>query len=279
MDLAPVMRTAVRAAYAGAEVLRSRWKQPRSIGSKGPNDLVTDADLASEQTIIAAIRSAYPQHGIIAEESGSQLAPSSERWLVDPLDGTVNYAHHVPFFAVSIAFARRDDVLAGVVLNPMSGELFSAQAGKGAFLNAEPIEVSPETRLADSLLATGFPYDRSRGLDAMAGRLLRCVQASRGIRRLGSAALDLCFVACGRFAGYWEDGLQPWDSAAGALIVREAGGMTTDFSNRPFGTAGREVLATNGRIHADMLALLQSGSHAEGRMERSAEIGLFTKSR
>jgi myo-inositol-1(or 4)-monophosphatase len=258
MDMAAVMRTAVRAAYAGADVLRSRWQQPHSIGSKGPNDLVTDADIASEETILAAIRSVYPQHGITAEESGSQPSSSAERWLVDPLDGTVNYAHRVPFFAVSIAFACGDEVLAGVVLNPLSGELFSAQAGTGAFLNGEPIAVGPETRLADSLLATGFPYDRSRGFDAMAGRLLRILQASRGIRRFGSAALDLCFVACGRYAGYWEKGLQPWDSAAGALIVREAGGRTTDFSNRPFGADGREVLATNGRIHAEMLALLQS---------------------
>jgi myo-inositol-1(or 4)-monophosphatase len=257
-DMQPVMRIAVRAAHAGAEVLRSRWNQPRSVGAKGKNDLVTDADIAAEKAILAVIRSAFPQHGILAEESGSQAGSSPERWLVDPLDGTVNYAHQLPWFAVSIAFARGEEVLAGVVLNPMSGELFSAQAGKGARLNGAPIAVSPETRLADSLLATGFPYDLSRGFDALAGRLLRCMQASRGLRRLGSAALDLCFVACGRFAGYWEDGLKPWDTAAGALIVREAGGRTTDFFDRPFGADGREVLATNGRIHADMLALMQS---------------------
>jgi myo-inositol-1(or 4)-monophosphatase len=258
MDLAPVMRNAVRAAYSGAEILRSRWGRPRSIGSKGINDLVTDADIAAEKAILDAIRSAFPQHGIIAEESGSQAGSTMERWLVDPLDGTVNYAHQVPFFAVSIAFACGDEVLVGVVLNPMSGELFSAQAGKGAFLNGEPISVSLETRIADSLLGTGLPYDRSRGFDAVAERLLRCVKTARGVRRFGSAALDLCFVACGRFAGFWEDQLQPWDTAAGALIVREAGGVTTDFSNRPFGADGREVLATNGRIHADMLRLLRS---------------------
>jgi myo-inositol-1(or 4)-monophosphatase len=258
MDLTPVMRTAVRAAYAGAEVLRTRWSQPRTIDSKAPNDLVTDADHASEQAILAVIRSAFPQHGVIAEESGTRAGSSSERWLVDPLDGTVNYAHQLPFFAVSIAFARADEVQVGVVLNPLSGELFSAHAGKGAFLNGEPVRVGPETRVADSLLATGFPYDRSHGMEALAGRLLRCMLAARGIRRLGSAALDLCFVACGRFAGFWEDRLQPWDTAAGTLIVREAGGRTTDFSNRPVGADGREVLATNGRVHAEMLALLQS---------------------
>ena len=256
MDLDHIMQVAVRAAYESAQVLRARWKHLGSIDSKGPNDLVTDADIAAEEAIIRTIRSAYPQHGIVAEESGTRAGSSEERWLVDPLDGTVNYAHQVPFFAVSIAFARGNDVLAGVVLNPVSGELFSAQAGKGAFLNGEPIAVSPETRIADSLLATGFPYERSDGFEAMAERLLRCLKASRGVRRFGSAALDLCFVACGRFAGYWENRLQPWDTAAGALIVREAGGRTTDFSDRPVGADGREIAATNGRIHRDLLKLM-----------------------
>lgn len=260
MDLEPIMRVAVRAAARSAEVLRARWKHPISIDPKGPNDLVTDADIASEEAIIRTIQSVYPQHGIVAEESGAQPGSGEERWLVDPLDGTVNFAHQVPFFAVSIAFARGNEVLAGVVLNPLSGELFSAQLGKGAFLNEERIAVGPQTRISESLLATGFPYERSNGLEIMADRLLRCLKASRGVRRFGSAALDLCFVACGRFGGYWEDRLQPWDTAAGALIVREAGGTTTDFACRPIGTDGREVLATNGRIHADMLKLIGGGS-------------------
>lgn len=261
MQFEPIMRVAVRAAYESADVLRSRWKHLSSIDLKGPNDLVTDADVASEKAIIGTIRSVYPQHGIVAEESGTQPGSSGERWLVDPLDGTVNYAHQVPFFAVSIAFARGNEVLVGVVLNPVSGELFSAQTGRGAFLNGEPIAVSPETRISDSLLATGFPYERSIGFKTMADRLLRCLKASRGVRRFGSAALDLCYVACGRFAGYWEERLQPWDTAAGALIVREAGGITTDFACRPVGTDGREVLATNGRIHAAMLKLIGGRKH------------------
>jgi myo-inositol-1(or 4)-monophosphatase len=260
MELDHILRIAVRAAYAGAEVLRSRWKHLSSIDQKGPNDLVTDADIAAEKVIIRTIQSVYPQHGIVAEESGTQPGSAEEHWLVDPLDGTVNYAHQVPFFAVSIAFARGDDVLAGVVLNPVSGELFSAQAGGGALLNGEPIHVSPEARISDSLLATGFPYERSHGFEAMAERLLRCLKAARGIRRFGSAALDLCFVACGRFAGYWEDRLQPWDTAAGALIVREAGGVTTDFSNQPVGSDARQIIATNGRIHADLLELMRGGT-------------------
>jgi myo-inositol-1(or 4)-monophosphatase len=261
MDLDQVMSVAIRAAYRGADVLRTRWKHLDSIDAKAPNDLVTDADIAAEQAIIATIRSVFPKHGILAEESGAQPGSCGERWLVDPLDGTVNYAHQVPFFAVSIAFAQGDDVAVGVVLNPVSGELFSAQTGRGARLNGEPIGVNMEAHVSDSLLATGFPYERSHGFEAMAERLLRCLKASRGIRRFGSAALDLCFVACGRFAGYWETQLKPWDTAAGALIVREAGGMTTDFSNRPVGTDGREVLATNGRIHAEMLELMGVGSH------------------
>lgn len=261
MDLDRIMKVAIRAAYSGADVLRSRWKRLNSIEKKGPNDLVTDADLASEKAIIAILRSAFPEHGILAEESGAHSASGGGYWLVDPLDGTVNYAHQIPFFAVSIAFACGDDVRAGVVLNPVSGELFSAHTGAGAFLNGERIGVSPEPQVAESLLATGFPYERFRGFEPVAARWLRCLMASRGIRRFGSAALDLCFVACGRFAGYWEDQLQPWDTAAGALIVREAGGTTTDFSNRPVGVDGREILATNGRIHADMLMLMQGGSH------------------
>jgi myo-inositol-1(or 4)-monophosphatase len=256
MDLDHVLRIATRAAYGSAEILRSRWRHLNSIAKKGPNDLVTDADIAAEKAIIATIRSAFPEHGIIAEESGTQPGSGAAFWLIDPLDGTVNYAHRLPFFAVSIAFACGDQVLAGVVLNPLSGELFSAKIGNGAFLNGERIAVSPETRITESLLATGFPYERACGFKPMAARLLRGLKVSRGLRRFGSAALDLCFVACGRFAGYWEDQLQPWDTAAGALIVREAGGRTTDFSNRPLGTEGREVLATNGHIHADMLQLL-----------------------
>jgi myo-inositol-1(or 4)-monophosphatase len=257
MDLDQVMRVATRAAYQASEVLRSRWGSLRSIDKKGPNDIVTDADLASEAEIVACIQAAYPEHTIIAEEGGVRNGSSDYRWLVDPLDGTVNYAHQLPFFAVSIAFAQANEVLVGLVLNPMSGELFSAMAGRGARLNGFEIRVSAETRIEDSLLATGFPYDRIHGFDTMAERFLRCLKAARGIRRLGSAALDLCYVASGRFAGYWENRLQPWDTAAGILIVREAGGLATDFSNRPAGADGREVLATNGCLHRDMLTLLE----------------------
>lgn len=260
MDLDQVMLTAVSAAHRGADELRSRLGNLSSIAKKGPSDLVTDADTASERAIIATIQASFPGHAIVAEESGVRNSSAALRWLVDPLDGTVNYAHQVPFFAVSIAFAAGSDLRLGVVLNPVNGELFTAQAGQGARLNGQPIQVSLETRVSESLLATGFPYDLEDGFDARARRFLRCLKAARGIRRLGSAALDLCYVACGRFAGYWEDRLQPWDSAAGILMVREAGGSVTDFANRPSGVEAAEVLATNGHIHPDMLAFMEVGN-------------------
>lgn len=260
MDLELLERTAVRAAYRSCEVLRTRYGKLSSIDKKGPTDLVTDADFASETEIVATIRAAFPDHAIVAEEGGIRGGSADWRWLVDPLDGTVNYAHQVPFFAVSIACVQGDEVRLGVVLNPLSGELFTARSGGGAQLNRQPIHVSPETRVSESLLATGFPYDlRAPGFKRLTARFLRCLRAARGVRRLGSAALDLCYVACGRFAGFWENRLQPWDSAAGILIVREAGGRVTDFSNRPVGAEAREVLATNGGIHSEMLAFMEVG--------------------
>lgn len=262
MDLTTVSRVAVKAAYRSADILRSRIGHLSTVAKKGPTDLVTDADLASEAEIVRTIREVFPEHAIVAEESGTQAGASSDHcWIVDPLDGTVNYAHQVPFFAVSIAYAFRDAVRVGVVLNPLDGELFSAVEGAGARLNGQPIRVSPlEVELSESLLATGFPYDLEADFDALGARFLRCLRRARGVRRLGSAALDLCYVACGRFAGYW-DRVQPWDAAAGTLLVREAGGTVTDFQNNPVGTEVRDVLATNGGIHAELLSLME----VEGR--------------
>ena len=255
------MRTAVRAAYRSGDVLRERFGRLTSIGKKGPIDLVTDADLAAEAEIMATIRAAYPEDAIISEEIGSCDGSGERRWLVDPLDGTVNYAHQVPFFAVSIACFQNQLAQIGVVFNPLSGELFTARSGGGSHLNGQPIKVSKETLVSESLLASGFPYNLNHGFEPLAARFLRVLKAARGIRRLGSAALDLCYVACGRFAGYWENDLKPWDSAAGILIVQEAGGTVTDFTNRPAVPGAGEILATNGRIHADMLTLMEAGNH------------------
>lgn len=261
MDLDRAMQVALRAAYRGAEALRSAMGGGIQIQKKGLRDLVTDADLASEREIVQTIRATYPDHAVIAEESGTSVGISDYRWVVDPLDGTVNFAHRLPFFAVSIALEREQNPLVAVVLNPVSGELFSAMLGKGARLNGNPIQVSDKTLMSESLLATGFPYDLEPGFDVLTARFRRCLKRARGIRRLGSAALDLCFVACGRFDGFWEQHLKPWDMAAGILIVREAGGRVTDFSGGPNPTAKEEVLATNSRIHPEMLALMEEKTH------------------
>jgi myo-inositol-1(or 4)-monophosphatase len=257
MDLDQLMRVAERAAYRGAAVLRKRFGHLNRVDEKAPFDLVTDADTESETAIIATLRTAYPDHAVVAEESGLTAGDAECRWLVDPLDGTVNFAHAVAFAAVSIAFARGSELLAGVVLNPFSGELFSAVSGRGARLNGQSMRVNASDRVRESLLATGFPYQRS-DLDRLTARLGRFMHAAQGIRRFGSAALDLCFVACGRFSGYWEQGLQPWDTAAGCLIVQEAGGRVTDFSGRPFLIGGNEILATNRRVHDEMVALMEA---------------------
>ncbi len=258
MQLDTIERLAVKAAYRSADILRSRLGRLSRVSKKGPTDLVTDADLASEAEIVRTIREVFPNHCILAEEGGESAGDPDHRWIVDPLDGTVNYAHGIPFFAVSIAYAVHDAVQVGVVLNPLNGEMFSAVAGSGARLNGEPIAVSTEGEISECLLATGFPYDLEPGFEAMSARFLRCLRAARGVRRLGSAALDVCYVACGRFAGSWEGEVQPWDIAAGNLLVREAGGTVTDLRNHPVGADAREVLATNGRIHTALHQLMEA---------------------
>jgi len=256
MDLQSIHKIAQTAAYKGAEVVRSHLGALTRIDKKGAIDLVTEADIGSEKQIITTIMDAYPDHSILAEESGQQGQNSECLWIIDPLDGTTNFAHQLPIFAISIAFALKGECEVGLVLNPISGELFSAIRGKGATLSGLPINVSSADKISESLLVTGFPYNT----DAIAGNLLNrfiaCLQSAQGVRRLGSAALDLCYVACGRFDGYWEQYLSPWDTAAGALIASEAGAQVTDFADRPFRSEYLEILATNGHIHKEMLAKL-----------------------
>jgi myo-inositol-1(or 4)-monophosphatase len=257
MDLERIKRVAVAAAYKGADVLRRKLGKISGIDKKGASDLVTEADIGSEKIILSTIQTAFPDHAVLAEESGENNAVSDYQWLIDPLDGTTNFAHQLPIFCVSIAFAMQDDILVGVVLNPVNGELFSATRGQGARLNDQPVRVSGATAISESLLATGFPYNFHENFDPIITRYANCLRAARGIRRLGSAALDLCYVACGRFDGYWEQNLKPWDTAAGSLIASEAGAYVTDFSNRPFTVDANEILATNDGIHKEMLSLLQ----------------------
>lgn len=256
MDLEAIRRAAIGAAYQGGQVIRECLGRRIRIRKKGTIDLVTEADLGAEKAIISALRYRYPDHAVLAEEGGLTGGSSPHRWIIDPLDGTTNFAHGIPLFCISIAFESAGEILAGVVLNPVSGELFTAIRGGGATLNGVPVAVSDRAELVESLLVTGFPYEMTPGLDAALGRFGRCLAAAQGVRRLGAAALDLCYVACGRFDGFWEQGLKPWDTAAGTLIVQEAGGRVTAFDGGSYTPGQADMLATNGRIHEAMITLL-----------------------
>ncbi len=256
MDFEHAKRVGIEAIYRGARVLRDHFGRISQINQKGAFDLVTEADTESEKQIIKTIRKAFPDHAILAEESGANKGNAEYQWLIDPLDGTTNYAHQLPIFSIAIALAVHDEIVIGLVLNPMDGELYSAIAGKGAELNGKPIKVSSIASVFKSLLVTGFPYDFDKIAEPAMKRLSICQQASQGIRRLGSAALDICYVACGRFDGFWEQNLKSWDKAAGAIIAAEAGAVITNFSGRPFSIRQKEILVTNGRIHQEMLTLL-----------------------
>ena len=257
MDLNQAKRVAIAAAYRGGKILAAKLGRITRIEHKGVIDLVTEADREAESRIVDTIRQQYPQHGFLAEEGGAVQGQVDGLWIIDPLDGTTNFAHGLPTCCVSIAFMAEAAIQLGVVLAPFANELFVAVRGAGAQCNGRPIRVSPTGALVDSLLVTGFPYNVRDILEPTVKRFSRCLAASRGLRRLGSAALDLCYVATGRFEAFWEENLKPWDTAAGALIVEEAGGRVTDFANRYFQpTDSQTTLATNGRLHASMLQLL-----------------------
>lgn len=257
MDLEFVKRVGIAAAFKGGNVLRSHYGKIAKIDKKGDIDLVTEADTESEKVIIETIKKLFPDHSILAEESGWNKGETDHQWFIDPLDGTTNFAHGLGLFSISIAFALNGETVLGIVLIPETGEMFIAVKDRGAELNGRPISVSGAKTVSESLLITGFPYDLMDGLNPLMTRFANCLKASQGVRRLGSAAIDLCFVACGRFDGFWEQNLKPWDTAAGEFIAREAGAMITDFSNKPFSVNNNEILATNGNIHNEMLSLLQ----------------------
>src|SRR5579875_3894716 len=215
---------------------------------KGDYDLVTAADRASEQLIIKRLRERYPKHGIVAEEGGRAEMDAELRWYVDPLDGTTNFAHGFPMWNVTLALARRGEVIAGVVFDPLNRELFAAERGGGARLNGAPIRVSKAATLADSLVATGFP-NRKRPQNVNIHFYYQLAMLTHGVRRGGSAAIDLAYTACGRLEAFWEFGLNPWDFAAGTLLVQEAGGQATGMMGEPVDLQGRYLLADNGHIH------------------------------
>ncbi len=253
-------RACAAAALAGAAVVREahagRASSDFSIRYKGPVDLVTEVDRDSEEAVISRLRRDCPEVPILAEERGTVAgAHSDRRFLVDPLDGTTNFAHGFPVFAVSVAYEERGTVLAGAVVDPVRDEVFTAERGAGARRNESPISVSSAMALERALLATGFPYSRA-ALERALVRFCALARHARAIRRAGSAALDLCWLAAGRLDGFWEEGLRAWDTAAGELIVREAGGRVTDFAGDPFENGGPNLTASNGRVHEELLRLL-----------------------
>jgi len=253
---------AIHIAREAGKLLRDNLGRKIEINHKSRIDLVTEIDLASEQLIKEMIQSHFPKHQILAEEGGAQGGQSQYKWIIDPLDGTTNYAHGYPCFAVSIAIERAGEVIAGVVYDPMRDELFAAERGSGATLNNRPIHVSDTDKLSQALLVTGFPYDIRTTKRNNIDNFISFMMNAQAVRRDGSASLDLCYVACGRFDGFWEIGLNPWDSAAAHLIILEAGGVVTRFDGSEFSIYGNETLATNGLIHAEMMNQLTIGSAA-----------------
>ena len=250
------LSVAIEAALAGGSILKSYYGGEFRIAFKGELDLVTQADTESEAEVLSILRSRMPGVSILAEESGVSDRDEARRFVVDPLDGTTNFAHSYPMFAVSIGYEEDSRVRAGVVYDPIHEELFTGESGRGAFLNGTKLEVSIAETLPQALLVTGFPYDLNDDLESNLRLFKRFMGTARAIRRDGSAALDLCYVACGRLDGFWEEKLGPWDTAAGALIVQEAGGQVTDLSGGPFHYQQKGIVASNGRIHERMLRIL-----------------------
>jgi myo-inositol-1(or 4)-monophosphatase len=255
-------RTALgsRLAVEAGEILMRHFSRLEGYEHKGPLDLVTAADKESEAYLVTSILEAFPEDSVLAEEDGEHGGGrSGYLWIIDPLDGTTNFVHSHPQFSVSIALTRAGEGVFGAVNAPVRGELFLATKGHGATLNGKRIEVSDKGAMSESLIASGFAYDRRERMDLLLSRLAKILHAARGFRREGAAAQDLCSVAAGRLDGYWEDNLNAWDVAAGAVILEEAGGKLSGFDGGPHDVFARNTVATNGRIHAELLATLFGG--------------------
>jgi myo-inositol-1(or 4)-monophosphatase len=266
-----LLTTAIEAVVKAGELQMAHFGHAIRVDKKGTIDLVTEVDVAVERMFRALIGARYPTHAILAEELGGAMsAPAGPCWVFDPIDGTTNYAHGLPIFCASLALEFDGVAQIAAIYDPTRRELFTAERGGGAFLNGRPLHVSSVDALIDALLVTGFPYDVHERVDEIVGLFGDFIGCARAVRRLGSAALDLCYVAAGRMDGFWESDLKAWDIAAGALIVEEAGGRITNMAGEPYSSRGRHVLATNDRLHDAMLGVIASRASRTGRPGRSS---------
>jgi len=254
----PSLTDLERLARQAGRILSDGYEKDHQVDFKGTIDLVTEIDHASEEFLINEISLLFPGHSFLAEESGASDGQTENLWIIDPLDGTVNYAHGVPLFCVSIAFSYRGEVKLGAVYDPMRDEMFTAERGKGAWVNGRPLKVSSAVDLIQSLVVTGFAYDIGQNMQDNLDNFFKFSKMTQGVRRLGSAAIDLCYVAAGRFDGYWELSIKPWDVAAGGLIAQEAGGVVTKVDGDPaYLRPPQSVLASNPVLHGKILEHLK----------------------
>ena len=251
---------AVNLARDAGNLLKEKFNSKHEVHYKGEINLVTEADKMSEDLIIAAINSSFPDHGILSEESPAQNSSAKLRWIIDPLDGTTNYAHGYPVFCVSIALENEGVIVLGVIYDPLREDMFVAERGKGAYLNGKKLKVSPTATLSRSLLATGFPYDIRMSKDNNLNYFNLMAVEAQAIRRAGAAALDIAYLAAGRFDGFWELKLMPWDVAAGCLMVEESGGVISDMSGGQWDISSPNVLVSNGLIHEQMISVFKRGA-------------------
>lgn len=260
------LATAVETVLRAGEIQMARFGTGVRVDKKGTIDIVTDVDLAIETMFRELVAARFPEHRVLAEEFDSTDEPDSPYcWVFDPIDGTVNYAHGLPIFCASLALELEGQPIVAAVYDPARRELFTAERGQGARLNGAPIRVSGARTLLEALVCTGFPYNVHETVDEVVGLFGRFVARARAVRRLGSAALDLCYLAAGRFDGFWEQRLRPWDTAAAALIVEEAGGRVTSFSGEPFESREGTVVASNGFLHDEMIATIGAYQTSRGR--------------
>jgi myo-inositol-1(or 4)-monophosphatase len=267
-----MINVAIEAALEAGRFLRYSVGRVKTVETKHGEErnLVSEIDRGSEEKIISIIRRHYPSHGILAEESGASKPDAEYTWIIDPLDGTTNFLHGLPVFSVTIGIEHRGEIIAGAIYDPNQDVLFTAEKGSGAYANGQRLNVSRTGELINSLLMTGFPYDIAGNPDHAVEHFVNFLMASRGIRRFGSAALDLCYVAAGRLDGFWEVNLHPWDMAAGILLVTEAGGRVSDFEGAPLSIYGKKVVASNGVIHDAMVAVLAQARAGGAREIRTS---------